>query len=372
MAVIRFISKTIIGLVFTFSGFVKCLDPLGTAYKFEDYFLAYGLDSLLWLALPGAILMCAIELSIGLMLILSIKVPLASWMALIFMAVFTPLTLVLALTNPVTDCGCFGDALVLTNWQTFYKNLIIDVFLVILFLGRKKFREPFKGRNALLATMAVFLLAIGFEIYSLNRLPILDFRPYKIGVNIPESMVIPDDAQQPVFETTLVYEKDGVEKEFTVENYPKGDDWKWVRTDNVVIEKGYEPPIHDFSIILEDGDFTDLVLADKNYVFLLIAHDLKKASRKNQEELNKLASSLRSSGYQFICLTSSTGYIEEYKNETGAPFVFGSADQTTLKTIVRSNPGLVMLKEGTIIDKWHHRNLPDPDELLEKINSSSY
>ena len=262
MATLRGISRLIVGLIFTFSGFVKCVDPLGTAIKFGDYFGAFELDFLLPLALPAAVLMCAVELSIGLMLIFNIKVPWAAWMSVIFMAAFTPITLILAIDNPVSDCGCFGDALILTNWQTFYKNIAIDVFVIILFINRNKYKELFSKPKRIMATFVVFIAVIGFEIFSLNRLPIIDFRPYKIGVNIPEGMTIPEGAQEPVYETTLIYQKDGVKKEFTVDNYPQGDDWEWVSTDSKEIEKGYEPPIHDFSINLEDGDYTDIILAD--------------------------------------------------------------------------------------------------------------
>ena len=148
---------------------------------------------------------------------------------------------------------------------------------------------------------------------------------------------------------------------------------KVVDSENKLIQKGYEPPIHDFSIIVDDVDITDEVLTDENYVFLLISYTLDKASQKNQIELNSLASNLMDAGYPFICLTSSwTDKIEDYKVETKAPYVFGFTDQTTLKTIVRSNPGLILLKKGTIIDKWHHRHLPEIDKLLERLNSSTY
>lgn len=373
MAVLRTVSRILIGLVFTFSGFVKCVDPLGTMHKFHDYLSeGFGLDSLVWIALPAAILMCAIELSVGLMLLLNIKIPWASWLALIFMVVFTPVTLFLALTNAVSDCGCFGDALILTNWQTFYKNILIDIFVIILFINRQNYKELFGKRNSIYAALMVFILVLGFETFSLTRLPIIDFRAYKIGANIPEGMSIPDDAPQAVYETTLIYEKDGVTKEFTVENYPK-EGWEFVDSENKVIQKGYEPPIHDFSIILDDGDYTDDILSDENYVFLMISYKLEKASQKNQAEINALATKLRDAGYTFICLTSSgPDVIAKYKGETGADFEFGSSDQTTLKTIIRSNPGLMLIKKGTIIDKWHHRHLPNADKLLERLNSPTY
>jgi len=374
MAVLRVISRYIIGIVFTFSGFVKCVDPLGTAHKFHDYFVdAFGLESLLWLTLPAAIFMCAIELSIGLMLILNIKVPWASWLALIFMAVFTPLTFYLAIANPVSDCGCFGDALILTNWQTFFKNIVIDIFVVILFINRDKYKELFNKKFRTLAALVTFLLVVGFEVFSLTHIPMFDFRPYHIGANIPDGMIIPDDAEQDVYETTLIYSKDGETKEFTIDNYPQ-EGWEFVDSENKLIKKGYEPPIHDFSISIEGDDITDIVMNDEDYVFLLISYDLTKTSRKNQEEINNLAIEAMGRGYEFICLSNivDTGKIEEFKQETGAQYLFGFTDQTTLKTIVRANPGLVLLKKGTILDKWHHRHLPDLDDLMERLQSPSY
>ena len=374
MSVLRVISKYIVGLVFTFSGFVKCVDPLGTAHKFHDYFVdAFGLESLLWLTLPAAVFMCALELSIGLMLIFNIKIPWASWLALLFMAAFTPLTLYLAIANPVSDCGCFGDALIMTNWQTFFKNIVIDIFVIILFINRNKYTELFGKKYRILAVGATFALVIGFEIFSLNHIPIIDFRPYHVGANIPEGMIIPDDAELDVYETTLIYKKDGVTKEFTIDNYPQ-EGWEFVDSENKLIKKGYEPPIHDFSINIDGEDLTDVVLADEDYVFLLISYDLKKASRRNLDKINNIAIEAMGRDLEFICLTNTIepDVIQNFRQETGAQYLFGFTDQTTLKTIVRSNPGLVLLKKGTILDKWHHRHLPDVDELMERLESTSY
>ncbi len=367
MQSIRFISKIIVGLVFTFSGFVKCIDPLGTAHKFHDYFVdAFGLESLLWLTLPAAIIMCAIEFCIGIMLILNIKTSWASWLALIFMAGFTPLTLYLALANPVSDCGCFGDALILTNWQTFFKNIVLDVFVIILFIERNKFKELFGMRLSKYAALITLLVVLGFEAFSITWLPILDFRPYYKGADILEGMSIPDDAAQAVYETTLFYKKDGITKGFSIDNYPQ-EGWEFVDTKNKLISKGYEPPIHDFSISIDGEDITEVILAEENYTFLLISYDLDKSSRKNQENINTLAEGLMNAGYKFICLTGTPADGEQFKQETEAPYIFGFTDQTALKTIVRSNPGLILLKKGIIIDKWHHRQLPLLDELLKML-----
>ena len=186
-------------------------------------------------------------------------------------------------------------------------------------------------------------------------------------------MIIPDDAEQDVYETTLIYKKDGETREFTIDNYPQ-EGWEFVDSKNKLIKKGYEPPIHDFSISIEGDDITDIVLNDEDYVFLLICYDLKKTSRKNQEEINDLALEAMGRGYEFICLSNivDTDQIEEFKQETGAQYLFGFTDQTTLKTIVRANPGLVLLKKGTILDKWHHRHLPDVKDLMERLQSPGY
>ncbi len=367
MGIVRIISRLIVGLVFTFSGFVKCIDPLGTAYKINDYLDHFELDGLMDYSLILAILMCGVELLIGLMLLSKSQFRLAAWLSLIFMAFYTPLTLYLALFNPVTDCGCFGDALVITNWQTFFKNLILVILAIIIFVYRKDYGELFSPIYRFGFTLLLVVLVFGFELFSLDRLPIIDFRPYKIGVNIQEGMEVPEDAPQGVTEHIFTYEKDGQKAEFNINNIPT-EGWTYVDRKDIIISEGYEPPIHDFSITtLSSIDITDEVL-NSGYVCLLIAYDLNESDTTFLSTINKLASIVQETGNRFIGLTGSgPGEINNFREKYQTAFEFCTTDKTALKTIIRSNPGLLIMKNGTILNKWHVNHLPTIEELLSEI-----
>lgn len=358
------ISRFIVGLVFTFSGFVKGIDPLGSAYKFEDYFMAFGLDFLQPLALTLALALALAEFLIGIFLVLKIHLKTGIWGAFIFMIFFTPLTLVLALTNPVSDCGCFGDALVLSNWQTFWKNIILLLFVLILFLSRESLITAYTQKIEWILTgfFSFFLVFISF--YGLKNLPLIDFRPYHIGASIPDGMRIPDDAALDEYETTLIYEKNGIQKEFTSDNFPWQDStWKFVDQNSFLVKEGYSPPIHDFNIIDSEGeDITDIILYDEAYTFLLISKTLRNTDIPALEKANKLALFCKESSIKFYGLSASgNNEIDNLVNQADLNFEFYALDETTLKTIIRSNPGLVLLKEGIIIGKWSAKNIPDPD-----------
>ncbi len=369
MRILRTFSRLFVGIVFLFSGFVKAIDPLGSTYKFIDYFEAFHLSFLEPIAFPLAILLGGAELVIGFCLFTRLRMQLASWLVLIFMAIFTPITLVLAINNPVTDCGCFGDAIILTNWQTFWKNIILLVFTLVVFLQRNNFGKQYEPFVEWMLASSFFLLTIAFSVYCYQHLPVLDFRPYKVGVNLPEGMAIPEDAEPNVYETILIYEKDGVQKEFTEENYPWQDTtWKWVETKSVLIKKGYEPPIHDFSITTPEGfEITDEFLQYQGNSFLIVAYDMAKANRKAFSDLNEIALAADERNIPVYCLTSSTvEEINKVKSEIPLAFEVYTADEITLKTIVRSNPGLLMLNDATITGKWHYNDLPDPQAIREK------
>ncbi len=358
------ICRFVVGLVFTFSGFVKGIDPLGSAYKFEDYFIAFGLNFLEPLALTLAIALALAEFLIGISLILKIYLKTGIWGAFIFMIFFTPLTLVLALTNPVSDCGCFGDALVLSNWQTFWKNIILLFFVLTLFLSRRSLTTAYSPTIEWMLTgfASLFLLFISY--YGLKNLPLIDFRPYHIGASIPDGMIIPDGAALDEYETTLIYEKDGVQKEFTSENFPWQDStWKFVDQNSFLVKEGYSPPIHDFNIINREGEeITDLILNDKALTFLLISQTLENTDISALEKAGKLALLCNESGIKFYGLTASgNNEIDDLVNKADLNFEFFALDETSLKTIIRSNPGLILLKEGTIIGKWAAKNIPDPE-----------
>jgi uncharacterized membrane protein YphA (DoxX/SURF4 family) len=360
------ISRIFTGLVFVFSGFVKAVDPVGFAIKFEEYFIAFHLDFMTFSALPLAIIVSAAELMIGLNLLAGLRMKITAWLLLIFMSFFTLLTLVLALTNPVSDCGCFGDAVKLTNWQTFWKNTVLFVPSVVIFLNRGKF-VPFSSCTfEWILTGMNFLIAVLISCFCIRHEPILDFRPYSLGANIPEKMIIPEGAPEDKFETILVYEKSGVRQEFTESNFPWQDTtWKWVETKQNLISKGYEPPIHDFSITDDAGnDITEPVLSDDGYVFLIVAPFLEKASEKGMKRMNDLALRAKELGFPAYCLTSSTDdRIRQFISSLQPAFNVSTADETTLKTIIRENPGLLVLHKGTILAKWSYTDVPDAGEI---------
>src|SRR6056297_77316 len=372
MKKIQNIIRILVAIVFLFSGFVKGIDPLGSTYKFSDYFTAFGLEFLDPLALPLAILLSTLEFVLGAAMLFNSRMRIASWLALIFMAFFTPLTLYLALENPVQDCGCFGDAIIMTNWETFWKNVIITLLVVFVFIRRNKFQPSFNKKQQWLAVGLSAAAMVSVSFYCYTHLPIIDFRPYNVETYIPEKMKIPEDAPQPEFKTILIYKKNGKIKEFTMDNLPYST-WQWVSTKNIKVKEGYVPPIHDFTITTREGtDITDLVLEENKFVFLLIAYDLKKTDRSDMDQINDLASYCKTrENCSFICLTSSLDHaIEKFKNETGANFSFYMTDEITLKTIIRSNPGLMLMKKGTILDKWHHNTIPEINELEEEYLSN--
>jgi uncharacterized membrane protein YphA (DoxX/SURF4 family) len=454
-------SRVLVGLIFIFSGYVKVIDPLGSAYKFTDYFNAMHLSFMTDASLFFAIVMSVAELVIGLCLVFNILPKLASWGVLLFMLFFTPLTLWLAVANPVHDCGCFGDALVLTNWQTFYKNIVILIFVIFIFIYRNKFKSIYNTFFQWIIAGLFTIMSVWLSFYCLKNLPIIDFRPYHIGANIIEGMTVPEDQinNVDVYESVFIYEKDGVQKEFKVDNLPDST-WKFVDAKHKLVKEGYKPPIHDFTITpvyipghspehveaeevnLYDAEFmytkngeteyftidhlpdsswkfehvvykskidpslirlvylnpegieevfnfhslpgqnytfidafyfnnysgdyhygddiTDRVLADKNYYFIAVMYDLKKADKKYLDRLNNVAKYCQENSYNFYCLTASNeNDISEFVAEHKPVYQFYNTDPITLKTIVRSNPGLLLLKDATIIDKWAARNIPD-------------
>ena len=367
---ILLIARIIFGIVFLFSGFVKAVDPLGTAYKISDYLEAFSLTPLDFLAFPAALMLIAVEFTIGFNILFNVHLKGTIWAAGLFMLVMTPVTLYLALTNPISDCGCFGDAIVMTNWQTFYKNVVLCIVLAIIALLKNEARPWLSSWGAWVVTLLPVLISFGISIYCYNLLPVIDFRPYKKGNNIIEGMQIPEDAPLDKYETTFFYEKDGIEQAFTLDNYPAEDStWTFVRQESKLIEQGYVPPIHDFSIITEDGDITDLILEDAGYTLLVISHKVEKASTKNIKCVKSTIANVKRLGANIIWLTSSySDEIEDFKTKHGITDTFGATDDITLKTIVRSNPGLVLIKDATVIDKWHHNSLPSKEELNQLIN----
>jgi uncharacterized membrane protein YphA (DoxX/SURF4 family) len=359
-------ARLILGMVFIFSGFVKGVDPLGSAYKFSDYFSAFNMGFLDPLAIILAIVLSAVEFLIGISLLFSFRFRLGAWAVSIFMVFFTILTFILALTNPVTDCGCFGDAIIMTNWQTFFKNLILLPFVFIVFRFRGEQAETMPGIFSWIGLAVFAVLFLALEVSAVRHLPVLDFRPYGVGTYIPEKMSIPEGAPQDEYLTVLYYEKDGEVKEFTEENFPWEDTtWKFVDTEHKLISKGYEPPIHDLNVVDEENyDHINDILEDEGFSLLLVSTDIGKADKEALRAADELASWCLAKGHSFYFMTSSVdGEINRISQELDLGFSVYTTDEITLKTIIRSNPGLLIIRGGTILGKWHYNDMPGIEEL---------
>lgn len=364
LSLITSIVRTLLGIVFVFSGFVKAIDPLGTTYKIEDYLNAFGgfFPNFIWIALPASIALSMFEFALGFSLLFNLKHKFTAWLALIMMLLMTPLTLYIALENPVSDCGCFGDAIVLDNWTTFYKNIVLLVLAVWLVLMQCYTRTWFVNWLEWSGMVFFCLVSVVISVICLNHLPFIDFRPYKVGTDIEKSMEIPDGAPADEYDITFIYEKDGKQQEFTLENYPKDDStWTFVDQKSVLVKQGYVPPIHDFSIT--DANFDDIIydiLDNEGYTILAIMYDLEKTNLKQALRLNQLYAESQQKGYMFYALTGSESTIvNDFVEQTGAEYPFCGTDPITLKTIVRANPGIVLLKDGVIVGKWNMRDVKE-------------
>lgn len=367
--------RIIVAVTFIFSGFVKAIDPIGTQYKLQDYLGAIGMAGILpnWTLLAVAVFLAAIEFCIGIFLLFAIQRRLISKLTVAFMAFMTMVTMWIVVADPVKDCGCFGDALHLTNTETLIKNIMLLVCsLAIMYRPLAMFRFVSKSNQWIVTnyTIVFILVSSGLSLY---YLPIFDFRPYHIGVNIPRGMEIPKGAKLPQFKTTFIMEKNGQRKEFTLDNYPDAS-WKFIDSKTVQTSEGYIPPIHDFSITDNKTglDLTNSVLSHKGYTFLLIAPHLETADDSNFGDIDRLYEYAQSYDIPFYCLTASTTKaIKRWVDLTGAEYPFCITDEAVLKTIIRSNPGLLLLKDGTIINKWSHNNLPNEAKLSRPISQSS-
>ena len=369
MRLVKNLCRIIVGIVFIYSGFVKGIDPLGSDYKFTDYFNAFGMG---WMNATTLFFSFALSLAEFLIaLLFNLWVSRMAWGSLLFMFFFTPLTLVSALTNPVSDCGCFGDATLLTNWQTFWKNIILLLLAIMIFVYRKEYKSslPLVGQFSFLALAGAGMLCL--SVYCYRHLPVLDFRPYAVGKNITEGMRLPEGTEPDQYEVTLKYKnkQTGEVQSFTEENYPWQDtlNWEYESSSERLVKKGYITPIHD--LVIEHptlGNITEEILEDDNHTILAVAYNLTQSDVQYQPAINRLAEYAQEKGIRFYGLTSSSERdIETYKKRYHVPYEFCTADEIQLKTMIRSNPGVIILREGTILDKWAGKDVPDVKELQD-------
>jgi uncharacterized membrane protein YphA (DoxX/SURF4 family) len=362
------ISRVLTGLVFVFSGFVKGVDPLGFAYKLEDYFIAFNWEFLIPFALFFSIVLCAIEFTIGIMLLLNLKMNVTSWILLAMMVFFTGLTFNDALYSPVPDCGCFGDAIKLTNWQTFYKNLVLLPLALVIFVYRKKFK-PFtsSGKQWLLAGVFMVLFA-GFSYWNYNHLPVVDFTEWKTGHKL-----YPENPKPVKYFLTYKNKQSGEVKEYLSPDYPYSDSL-WVAQWEFVSQRVEDPNVYyGKSLIISDtagNNVTESIIRNPGYQLIINSYDLSKADRKAFVKLNQFAAKAYSDTIATAVLVSAQpADIARFIKENKLQLDFYTTDDIVLKTIVRSNPGLLLLKDGVIMRKWHSNDIPEYENFKKIIEN---
>ncbi len=353
------ISRLLVGVLFIISGLIKLNDPVGFSFKLEEYFSPAVLDIpfLMPYALAISLVVVILEVVLGIALLIGFKKEVTLWSLLLMILFFTFLTFYSAYYNKVTDCGCFGDAIKLTPWESFAKDVVLLVLIIVLMIGRQYIDLLFRSFTSRMVILGGLLACIALAIYVLNHLPIIDFRPYTIGNNITDGMTIPEDAPKAIFDYAWKFNVDGEEIIVVTQGEYPSVNGEFIGVETEEIQKGYEPPIHDFTLELEGQDHTLEMLAEEKLV-MVVAYDLARTHEMAYTDIKQITDKAISSGYRVIGMSASDAsrtsrYIEQY--DLGFPFYF--TDETTLKTIVRSNPGVLVLQKGTILQKVHYNDL---------------
>lgn len=355
------ISRIFVGVLFIISGFIKLNDPLGFSYKLQEYFGAdvLNLPFLEPYALGISVFVVVFEVVLGVFLLIGYQPKFTLWSLLLMIVFFTFLTFYSAYFDKVKDCGCFGDALKLTPWESFYKDLVLLILILILFFGREHIKPIFAKLPTTVIALLSFILSLWFGYHVLMHLPSIDFRAYKVGANIQEGMAIPDDAPKPVLEYTWTFKVNGEEQEYVTNGSYPSVDGDYVGVETKVIDEGYVPSIQDFSIESDSEDLTQQFL-EVDKLIIIAMYDINKGEEEGMEKLKAFSDLAISKGYTVIGLSSSGDDAkQQIKSDYNLNFDFYLCDEKVVKTIVRSNPGVVKLNRGTVQQKVHWNDIDD-------------
>jgi len=369
--------RIFVGLLFIFSGLIKINDPLGFSYKLEEYFEVFHIGFLNSFALSMSIILCSLEIILGFALLIGVRAKSVAWGLLLLIIFFAFLTFYSAYFKVVQTCGCFGDAIPLTPWQSFSKDLVLLLLIIVIFINRRKIEPVFSkktGDNLLIGSAVV---AVGIGLYTYNFMPVIDFLPYKVGANIPDGMKIPPGAKPDEFEITynLKNKKTGdtkvmTDKEYLSSNIWKDSNWTVVGTpESKLVKKGYEVPIKDLSIQDAQGNnYTNELLSNPYNSLIVVAYDLNHTNVEAIGRLNAMAANLAHDfNTRVIMLTSNSSKdAEAFAKRNHLVFEIFYADEVPLKSMVRANPGVILLKNGVILNKWHYHSMPKYDDLVKQ------
>ena len=366
-----------VGLLFIFSGLIKINDPLGFSYKLEEYFDVFHTGFLYSFALSLSIILCSLEIILGFALLIGVRAVSVTWGLLLLIIFFAFLTFYSAYFKVVQTCGCFGDAIPLTPWQSFSKDLVLLLLVIILFINRRNIRPLFSKKTGDNLLIVSAIIAVGMGMYTYNFMPVMDFLPYKVGANILDEMRTPADAKPDEYEVTyhLKNKKTGEtkvmnDKDYLKSNIWKDNDWK-VEGDpeSVLVKKGFTPKIVDLAI--QDGqgnDYTKELLSNPFYNLVIVAYDLNHTDVEAIGCLNALAATLAQNfNTRTVLLTSNSAKdAEAFSKKNHLVMETFYADGVPLKTMVRANPGIFLMKNGVIINKWHYHSMPKYEDLVKE------
>jgi uncharacterized membrane protein YphA (DoxX/SURF4 family) len=368
--------RIIVGLLFIFSGLIKINDPLGFSYKLEEYFDVFHIAFLYPFALTLSILLCALEMVLGFALLIGVRAKSVAWGLLLLIVFFAFLTFYSAYFKVVQTCGCFGDAIPLTPWQSFSKDLVLLLLILVLFFNRTKIQPLFNAKRGDKVLIAAAIVSVGFGLYTYNFLPVIDFLPYKVGANIVDEMKTPPGAQPDQFELTyhLKNKKTKETKVMSSTDYMKTNIWKdnnWEvigTPESKLVKKGFSPKIMDLEIQDAQGNnYTNELLSNPFNSMIIVAYNLDKTDDEAIGRLNAMAINLSQDfNTRTILLTSNSAKdAEAFSKAHHLAIEIFYADGVPLKSMVRANPGILLIKNGTIINKWHYHSIPKLD-ILEK------
>ncbi len=369
MKTLTSICRFLVGVLFIISGLIKANDALGFSYKLTEYFTVFNVQWLSGASLGMAMVICIFEVGLGVALLVGYRMGLVSWLLLLMIVFFTFLTFYSAYFDVVKDCGCFGDALHLKPWQSFGKDIALLILILGIFPSRKSIQPLVSEKFSAVVSYAGLFLCTWFTIHCYQHLPVKDFRPFAIGKNINEGMKLPPGAITDSVVMEFIYEKNGKQVALTTDQLKTIDStYKFVDRKDKVIREGDKPHIHDFSIKdANDADYTQDFLTRPDYVFMLVAYDINATDTKVQSRVNDFVALCQQKDIEFFGITSSTpAETDKFRHEHQSSFPYYFCDATTLKTIIRANPGLVLLRNGTVIDMWHYNDFPSFDEVNQK------
>lgn len=363
------ICRFLVGALFIISGLIKANDAVGFSYKLAEYFDVFGMEWLKPAALVLAMLICIFEVVCGVTTLTGTLPKATAWSLMAMIVFFTFLTFYSAYFNKVTDCGCFGDALKLTPWGSFTKDIVLLVLILPIFLYRNKTQSLFNAKGDYYVLGFSTILITYFTMYTYQHLPVIDFRPYAIGNNIQKGMELPPDAVTDSIVMVFIYEKDGKRYEFSPAEISKADStYKFIDRIDKKVREGEKPPIHDFSISKNGSDYTEDILNKDGYIFLMVCYNINQTNKEVfAEKINPFVAECDKAGIPVIGMSANIDTeVEAFRHEVQAAFDFYTTDETTLKTMIRSNPGLMLLNKGTVVDMWHYNDFPTFEEFKAK------